>query len=335
MAVLDRAFGALPLFGMEYHQTPHSFLQGTNAPLLGTSVGELGQINSLPVSSGLNSNGFYCMQSQFNANSGHVEENGHLFLGVLPQTPEGNHALSQTTCTGSHLGRSRKHRLREDTSDCPVKKRRVSTSSKLPVIHESAAPGIFAGDSGQPFWASSDSQVKEAAIIPTVADQSSTMMVPVPTEDMEEVAVESLSDAAIRRIRDIESRLVVEDDEEEENNSRSSVSHLPTLVMSDVLVEGFKKGLDESLTRKIVDSINRPSMEIVLWKPQPEFLVNKLQNIASRCETDKEMAKKIQRTAATPLIQELPLSSADEPYTSNLGCDIDSIWNREDEEMEL
>lgn len=334
MAVTDRAFSAVPLYGMEYHQTSHPFLQRTNTPgivdvpVLGTSVS---QITSPPMGSGLNSNGSCYMHGQFNANPSNAGENGSIFLGVAAQNqiPAVIPAASPITCM-SQPGRSRKHRLQDDNNDCPSKKRRSSASTPV-VFPESQAPGIFAGVSGPPFWASSHLEVKEAIPVPAVADQS---MHQVSTEDMEEVAAESQSDAALRRIRDIESRLIVED-EEEEDGKNSRAGHLPTLIMSDILVEGFKKGLDESLTKRIVDSINRPSMELVLWKPQPEFLVNKLQTIASSHKTDKEVSKKIQRTPTMPLPQEANPLGADKPCTSNLDCHIDTMWNREDDEEEM
>ncbi|XP_044131770.1 coiled-coil domain-containing protein 117 [Bufo gargarizans] len=232
--------------------------------------------------------------------------------------------LQRTNASGIQPGQSRKHRLEEENSDCPMKKRRFSPTPAA--FQDSRAPGVFAGGPRQPLWTSSHSQVNESAV-PTVVDQSPTTMPPVPTEEMEDVVVESHSDAVLRRIRDLESRLVVEDEDEEDGNSRDS--YLPTLVMSDVLVEGFKKRLDESLTRKIVDSMSRPSMELVLWKPQPEFLVHKLERIASSYEGDKEASKEIQSTPAAALLQEITL--AEEPCPSN----VDPMWNRDEEEMEL
>ncbi|XP_056393208.1 coiled-coil domain-containing protein 117 [Hyla sarda] len=311
MAVIGRAFSAIPLYGMEHHQTSQPFLQRTNTPgsvdasFLGTSV---------------------------DVNPCQIGQNGSLFLGGAAQSPAGIPALSQLTCS-LQPGRPRKHKLQEANDECPLKKLRVSESSTPLVFQGSQAPGIFSGGLGQQFWASGHPQVKEAAIVPTVADQSASLMRSVSTEDMEEVAVESQFDAALRRIRDIESRLIVEDEEEDEDNSRDN--HLPTLVMSDVLVEGFKQGLNESLTQKIVDSINRPSMELVLWKPQPVLLVNKLQSIASSYKTDKEETEKIRRTPAVPLLQEVNLSDVDQPCTSNVDCHENMMWNREDEEMEL
>ncbi|KAG9487833.1 coiled-coil domain-containing protein 117 [Eleutherodactylus coqui] len=333
MAVVDRAITTAPLYRMEYDQTLQPFLQRANTPgivdasAIGTSVGERGQINSLPIGSGINSNGSFYMHNLFNVNPSHTGQNGSLFQEVAAQSPAGIPALSPIACTGQP-GRSRKHKHQEENNNCPQKKRKVLASPTLPVFQESQAPGIFAGVSGQPFWASNHSQAKGAATVAAVTDQSSAMMQPIPAEDMEEVAVESQSDAALRRIRDIESRLVVED----EDDNRSGDGHLPILVMSDVLVEGFKKGLDESLTKKIVDSINRPSMELVLWKPQPAFLLNEYENAARNRKAHKAAAKKTQSPPAAPLLQEVNSLGVDQLCISNL----DTMWNRgEEEEMEL
>ncbi|XP_069820058.1 coiled-coil domain-containing protein 117 [Dendropsophus ebraccatus] len=341
MAVTDRAFSTIPLYRMEYRHTSQPFPQRINTPgtvdasALGAAVSEFSQRHSLPMAGGLNSSGSSYLHNQFTTSHCQVGENGGLFLGGGAQSPAVLPALSQIPCT-VHPGRPRKHQLHEGNDDCPSKKRRVSASSTALVFPQSPAPGIFAGGSGRPFWASSHSPVKEASILPALTDQSAAMIHPVSTEEMEEVAVESQCDAALRRIRDIESRLIVEDDEEEDDDNNSRDSHLPTLVMSDVLVEGFKKGLDESLTKKIVDSINRPSMELVLWKPQPEYLVNKLQSIASSYKTDdKEAAEKIPRTPPVPLLQEVTPSDADKSCVSNPDCHLDMMWNREEEEMEL
>ncbi|XP_073414645.1 coiled-coil domain-containing protein 117 [Dendrobates tinctorius] len=340
MAVTDSAFGAVPLYGMDHHQTSRAFLQRTptsgivDLSILGSSVSELGQINNLPMGSGLNGNGSHYMHNQFIVTPSYVGENGGLFLGVEEQNqnPSGIHSLPQITDT-SHPRLSRKHRCQEDNDDCPLKKRRESASPTQSVIEASQALSVFTQGSELPFWASSHSQVKEAAVLPTVADQCNAMMLPAPTEDMEEVAVESQSDAALRRLREIESRLDVEDDDEDENNSKDG--HFPTLVMSDVLVEGFKKGLDESLTQKIVASINCPSMELVLWRPQPEFLVTKPSSVVSSHKANKETTKKIQSTPVT-LLQKVNPTGADKSCTSNVNCDLETMWSREEEEeMEL
>ncbi|XP_077148123.1 coiled-coil domain-containing protein 117 [Ranitomeya variabilis] len=339
MAVTDRAFGAVPLYGMEHHQTSHAFLQRPPTPgivdlsILGSSVSEFGPINNLPMGGGLTGNGSHYMHNQFVTPS-YVGENGGLFLGVEAQNqnPSWIHSLPQITGT-SHPRLWRKHRRQEDNDDCPLKKRRVSASPTPSVIQASQALDVFTQGSGPPSWASSHSQVKEAAVLPTVADQSNAMMLPAPTEDMEEVAVESQFDAALRRLRDIESRLDVEDEDEDDDNSREG--HFPTLVMSDVLVEGFKKGLDDSLTQKIVASINRPSMELVLWRPQPEILVNKPSSVVSSHKANRETTKKIQSTPVTLLLRKVNPTGADKSCASNVDCDLDPMWNREEEEMEL
>lgn len=327
MAAIDRAFSAIPLCRMEYHQ-PDPFLQRTNtsgivdSPFLDTSASQLNQINSIPMATGLNTNGScFTMYSPFLANPVTGGESMGMFWGnALPvQNPERTHVLSQT-CTGPSNRMRKKHRRDQDSFDCPLKRRKLCVS---PV------PTTYTGDASQPCWSQSLSQATPTAVAPSLCIPSPEMQAAL-TEGMDETTIESQSDAALRRIRDIESRLVLEEDVEEDNNKNN---RLPTLVMSDVLVESLKKGLDESLTRKIVDSMNRPSMELVLWKPQPEFLIDKLQSFTGRPKEEAEASK--QNTPKTPFLRQVDPLEADKQHILNVDCDIDPMWGREEEEMEL
>ncbi|XP_021079593.1 coiled-coil domain-containing protein 117 isoform X3 [Mesocricetus auratus] len=64
-------------------------------------------------------------------------------------------------------------------------------------------------------------------------------------------------------------------DEDEEVESDRNVSHLPSLVLSDTMKTGLKREFDEVFTKKMIESMSRPSMELVLWKPLPEILSEK------------------------------------------------------------
>uniref|UniRef100_A0A8D0E6N5 Coiled-coil domain containing 117 n=1 Tax=Salvator merianae TaxID=96440 RepID=A0A8D0E6N5_SALMN len=92
-----------------------------------------------------------------------------------------------------------------------------------------------------------------------------------PCDEMEELQGE----AARRRLREIEARITDEDDEEAALAAEGGPCPLPTLVLSDTLKTGLKADFGGVLTKKIIESMSRPSMELVLWKPLPEFLAQR------------------------------------------------------------
>lgn len=332
MAAINRAFSALPLCRMEYHQ-PDSLLQRTSAsgiidsPLCDTSGNGHNQMNSIPIGTGLNNNGScFNMYNPFIANPVNGGESMGMFLGnSLPvQNPGRTHLLSQT-CTGPSSRIRKKHSQDQDSFDYPSKRRKLCAS---PVPEGCQALTTYTEDASHPCWRPSHSQVMPAAVAPLCVPPSE--MQAAPTECMDETTVESQSETALRRIRDIENSLVLEEDDDEEENKND---RLPTLVMSDVLVESLKNRLDDSLTRKIVDSMNRPSMELVLWKPQPEFLIGKLQNFTG-CPKEERKASRPD-TPKMPFLQQIDPLEEDKSHILNVDCDNDPLWGREEEEMEL
>uniref|UniRef100_A0A4X1VFC0 Coiled-coil domain containing 117 n=2 Tax=Sus scrofa TaxID=9823 RepID=A0A4X1VFC0_PIG len=64
-------------------------------------------------------------------------------------------------------------------------------------------------------------------------------------------------------------------DEDEEVEADRNINHLPSLVLSDTMKTGLKREFDEVFTKKMIESMSRPSMELVLWKPLPELLSDK------------------------------------------------------------
>uniref|UniRef100_A0ABM5F1B1 Coiled-coil domain-containing protein 117 n=1 Tax=Pogona vitticeps TaxID=103695 RepID=A0ABM5F1B1_9SAUR len=155
----------------------------------------------------------------------------------------------------------KKHKMEEEPEGCPVAKKRLVGETDPGPSAPSMADWALRG--GQP------------------TAQALTCMpgpLEVPCEEMEQVMVEPQGEAARRRLQEIEDRII---DEEEEDQaaakalSESRGNSLPTLVLSDTLKTGLKQDYDSVLTKKIIESMSRPSMELVLWRPLPEFITER------------------------------------------------------------
>ncbi|KAJ7309872.1 hypothetical protein JRQ81_007946 [Phrynocephalus forsythii] len=153
----------------------------------------------------------------------------------------------------------KRHKMEEEPEGCPVAKKRLVEEAGL----GPSAPSMVD-------WALCGGQPTTSAPSCLAGPQEA------PCEEMEQVTVEPQCEAARRRLQEIEDRIIDEDEEDEQGETEGlpggSGGSLPTLVLSDTLKTGLKQDYEGDFTKKIIESMSRPSMELVLWRPLPEFL---------------------------------------------------------------
>ncbi|XP_051020717.1 coiled-coil domain-containing protein 117 [Acomys russatus] len=175
-------------------------------------------------------------------------------IRAAPSSPGGRTARERVSI---HC-RTKHKRLAEEDDECPIRKKRL-TEAELCVVANEWVPGTHQGLEGHGV-----NTCPSGLAVPSMLDAV--------CEEMDQTTGELQCEVARRRLQEIEDRII---DEDEEVESDRSVSHLPSLVLSDTMKTGLKREFDEVFTKKIIESMSRPSMELVLWKPLPELLCEK------------------------------------------------------------
>uniref|UniRef100_A0A8D2D073 Coiled-coil domain containing 117 n=1 Tax=Sciurus vulgaris TaxID=55149 RepID=A0A8D2D073_SCIVU len=169
------------------------------------------------------------------------------------------------SCPGGSAARGRvsvhckkKHKREAEDDECPVRKKRLTEAD------------LCAGPNNWILCTHQD--VEGHGVNPCTSGLSVPGMLDAVFEEMDQTSGEPQCEVARRRLQEIEDRII---DEDEEVEADRNVNHLPSLVLSDTMKTGLKREFDEVFTKKMIESMSRPSMELVLWKPLPELLSDK------------------------------------------------------------
>nr|XP_044631570.1 LOW QUALITY PROTEIN: coiled-coil domain-containing protein 117 [Equus asinus] len=222
------------------------------------------------------------------------------------------------TARGRVSGRCKKKHKREqeEDDDCPVRKKRLTEA------------GLCAGPNDWILCAHQD--IEGQGVDPCTGGLSAPGMLDAICEEMDQTTGEPQCEVARRRLQEIEDRII---DEDEEVEADRNINHLPSLVLSDTMKTGLKREFDEVFTKKMIESMSRPSMELVLWKPLPELLSDKPKPSSSaKNYTGESQTERAAAGAAFPQRTELFL----EPRQTGMPV-YDSVETAActEEEMEL
>uniref|UniRef100_A0A8C4QA54 Uncharacterized protein n=1 Tax=Eptatretus burgeri TaxID=7764 RepID=A0A8C4QA54_EPTBU len=151
---------------------------------------------------------------------------------------------------------------------------------------------------------------------------------------------------AYRRFRELEGRLEEEDEEDEDGGSVMTkdtlvdeglydMADVPVVTLSDALKDQLQHISSDDITQKVINSMNRPCMELVVWQPPESILKNCKENIDKFISTTDCCSPKI----STAISEAPPELEVQETNQIDLGLPMSIALSPRlsyvEEEMEL
>ncbi|XP_072103760.1 coiled-coil domain-containing protein 117 [Mobula birostris] len=262
-------YSSLAPSGRQLCQTPELEVYGRNASHMAAHIQNAKQQSDCFISEHCDPN------LQLNGSGFRQAEGINENMDITVETPVCN-PLNGTRTTANELKHMpmrneffsrRKHKREHEEDEAPAQKKRL-TEKMLDCL-------VISGNISYPSWPCIP--YPQGKGVPDVAstswqDESTSQESVENKEGCMEVKTDP-NQIGLEKLKEIENRLVTRDDPE---TDAVEISDMPVLVLSDSLREELKHGLEEVLPRTIMESLNRPCMELVLWRPPCEPLSDKL-----------------------------------------------------------
>ncbi|XP_069789526.1 coiled-coil domain-containing protein 117 isoform X2 [Narcine bancroftii] len=218
-----------------------------------------------------------------------LQQNGHSFsqtdginenMDITVETPVFNPLNGMRTTSNYELKHvpmrnefcsRRKHKREQEEDEAPAQKKRLTEK----MLHSLVTSEDISCTSWPCIPYPQGNGVRDVASTSWQADSPSQEFRVVENKETCLDVTTDPNQIGLERLKEIKSRLVGRDEEDPEVDE-VEISDMPVLVLSDSLREELRHGLEEVLPHTIMESLNRPCMELVLWRPPCEPLSDKL-----------------------------------------------------------
>ncbi|XP_053181951.1 coiled-coil domain-containing protein 117 [Scomber japonicus] len=230
----------------------------------------------------------------------------------------------------------RKHRRRVDDEGCLAKRRRLMVEAEVDI---SQSPSTSTRHDWPPRNSCPPQSAQQASpTLPqsTPAPQNLTLLQPsssLSRPDTESSCMEI--EAAQRKLKEIENRIMLEDDDEDEDLDVEPAPRRPVLVLSDSLKDGLQRGISDILPHTVAQSVSHSCMELVLWRPPDDPFCQRLKGTLQKQRKQQTVSRQPPTPCPSPTPHS-PLNPSSPPVdTHSPLCSFPVTHNSGEEDMEM